>query len=114
MAFEVQASELDGVTVVSATGDLGEPDVPAFLAMIERVADIDARVVVLDLAAVQLVEATGLVLVLHAVDRFDAADRRCIVAVPIGRVRHLLELAAAPGMLELAVDRTTALTRACG
>lgn len=100
---------LGDVAVVAISGELD-------LALSVRVApDLNAalhspaRAIVIDLAAVSLVDSSGIALLLNAFRRLNRAGRRLAIACPMGSQRRAFELTALDRQLPMYETRADAL-----
>jgi anti-anti-sigma factor len=111
MEHSIQRTELAGVPAIRVVGDF---DVAASVDVDRSLTDLEATgpaVIALDLRELEIIDSSGLRIVLNAVNRAREQGRRLVVvAPPSGPVGRLLELTLLGDYIEL-VDDPALITR---
>jgi anti-sigma B factor antagonist len=97
------------VRIAAPRGEIDLVSVARMTPAINEAIRSPARVVIIDLTEVTIIDSSGLALVLNALRRLEHAERRLLIVCPEGPVRRTLELAGISGRLELFETRRDAV-----
>jgi anti-sigma B factor antagonist len=99
--FRVEVRNADATTVISVSGELDLASSPALEEELERVAQSDAQVVVVDLRNLEFMDSTGLSVLVRAHQRADEHGRRLGLVNGSQQVQRLLTLTGVADRLML-------------
>jgi len=105
----VRTETIDGVPIVVVSGELDLALAAVATPELNAAIRGGARGVVIDLSAVEFIDSTGLVLLLGAYRRLDAADRQLAIACPNRSAHRLFRLTRLDHVLPLQDSRERAL-----
>ena len=109
----------DGIRVISPKGELDLHTAPRLAAAIERAIAEDGSVIVIDLAACEFIDSTGVALLVRSWQRHDASSGdggtgRLVLCAPSAQVRRLLEITGVDSTIPAYDDRESALAELTG
>ena len=90
--FRVEVRNADDTAVISVSGELDLASSPALEEELERVAQSDAQVVVVDLRHLEFMDSTGLSVLVRAHQRAEEQGRRLAMVKGPQQVQRLLSL----------------------
>jgi anti-sigma B factor antagonist len=99
--FRVEVRNADATTVISVSGELDLASSPALEEELERVAQSDAQVVVVDLRNLEFMDSTGLSVLVRAHQRAEEDGRRLGLVNGSQQVQRLLTLTGVADRLTL-------------
>lgn len=99
--FRVEVRNADAATVISVSGELDLASSPALEEELERVAQSDAQLVVVDLRNLEFMDSTGLSVLVRAHQRADENGRRLGLVNGSQQVQRLLTLTGVADRLML-------------
>jgi anti-sigma B factor antagonist len=99
--FRVEVHNADAATVISVSGELDLASSPALEEELERVAQSDAQLVVVDLRNLEFMDSTGLSVLVRAHQRADENGRRLGLVNGSQQVQRLLTLTGVADRLML-------------
>ena len=99
--FRVEVRNADATTVISVSGELDLASSPALEEELERVAQSDAQVVVVDLRNLEFMDSTGLSVLVRAHQRAEEHGRRLGLVNGSQQVQRLLTLTGVADRLML-------------
>ena len=99
--FRVEVRNADETTVISVSGELDLASSPALEEELERVAQSDAQVVVVDLRNLEFMDSTGLSVLVRAHQRAEENGRRLGLVNGSQQVQRLLTLTGVADRLTL-------------
>lgn len=100
--FHVEVRQSDETTVISLSGELDLASSPALEDELGRVAQSDARLVVVDLRNLEFMDSTGLSVLVRAHQRAEENGRRLGLVNGSQQVQRLLSLTGVAERLTLA------------
>jgi anti-sigma B factor antagonist len=100
--FRVEVRAADDATVISVSGELDLASSPALEEELERVAQSDAEVVIVDLRELEFMDSTGLSVLVRAHQRAEQQGRRLGLVNGSQQVQRLLSLTGVAERLTLA------------
>jgi anti-sigma B factor antagonist len=100
--FRVEVRSEDGTTVISVGGELDLASSPALEEELERVAQSDAQMIVVDLRNLEFMDSTGLSVLVRAHQRAEENGRRLGLVNGSQQVQRLLTLTGVADRLTLA------------
>ena len=100
--FRVEVRNADDSTVISVSGELDLASSPALEEELERVAQSDAQLVVVDLRNLEFMDSTGLSVLVRAHQRASENGQRFGVVKGPQQVQRLLTLTGVADRLTLA------------
>ena len=100
--FRVEVRNDDQATVISISGELDLASSPALEEELERVAQSDAQLVVIDLRELEFMDSTGLSVLVRAHQRAEENGRRLGLVNGSQQVQRLLTLTGVAERLALA------------
>jgi anti-sigma B factor antagonist len=99
--FRVEVRNADATTVISVSGELDLASSPALEEELERVAQSDAQLVVVDLRGLEFMDSTGLSVLVRAHQRAEENGRRLGLINGSQQVQRLLTLTGVADRLTL-------------
>ena len=99
--FRVEVRNADATTVISVSGELDLASSPALEEELERVAQSDAQLVVVDLRSLEFMDSTGLSVLVRAHQRAEENGRRLGLINGSQQVQRLLTLTGVAERLTL-------------
>jgi anti-sigma B factor antagonist len=99
--FRVEVRNADDSTVISVSGELDLASSPALEEELERVAQSDAQLVVVDLRNLEFMDSTGLSVLVRAHQRAEENGRRLGLVNGSQQVQRLLTLTGVADRLTL-------------
>jgi anti-sigma B factor antagonist len=99
--FRVEVRSADTATVISVSGELDLASSPALEEELERVAQSDAQLVVVDLRNLEFMDSTGLSVLVRAHQRAEENHRRLGLVNGSQQVQRLLTLTGVADRLML-------------
>jgi anti-anti-sigma factor len=99
--FRVEVRNADDTTVISVSGELDLASSPALDEELERVAQSEAQVVVVDLRNLEFMDSTGLSVLVRAHQRAEENGRRLGLVNGSQQVQRLLTLTGVADRLTL-------------
>lgn len=99
--FRVEVRHADATTVISVSGELDLASSPALEEELERVAQSDAQLVVVDLRGLEFMDSTGLSVLVRAHQRAEENGRRLGLINGSQQVQRLLTLTGVADRLTL-------------
>ena len=99
--FRVEVRNADATTVISVSGELDLASSPALEEELERVAQSDAQLVVIDLRGLEFMDSTGLSVLVRAHQRAEENGRRLGLVNGSQQVQRLLTLTGVADRLML-------------
>ena len=99
--FRVEVRNADATTVISVSGELDLASSPALEDELERVAQSDAQLVVVDLRGLEFMDSTGLSVLVRAHQRAEENGRRLGLVNGSQQVQRLLTLTGVADRLTL-------------
>jgi anti-sigma B factor antagonist len=99
--FRVEVRNADTTTVISVSGELDLASSPALEEELERVAQSDAQLVVVDLRSLEFMDSTGLSVLVRAHQRAEENGRRLGLINGSQQVQRLLTLTGVADRLTL-------------
>ena len=99
--FRVEVRNADATTVISVSGELDLASSPALEEELERVAQSDAQLVVVDLRSLEFMDSTGLSVLVRAHQRAEENGRRLGLVNGSQQVQRLLTLTGVADRLTL-------------
>jgi anti-sigma B factor antagonist len=102
-------SVLDGVAILTVTGQLDFALCLMLAPEFDRAMSYPARAIVIDLEGVSLVDSSGIALLINASRSLDNAGREFAIACPRGPQRRVFELTALDRQLPMHDTREAAL-----
>jgi len=99
--FRVEVRNTDGAAVISVSGELDLASSPALEEELERVAQSEAQVVVVDLRNLEFMDSTGLSVLVRAHQRAEEKGRRLGLVNGSQQVQRLLTLTGVADRLTL-------------
>ena len=99
--FRVEVRNADATTVISVSGELDLASSPALEEELERVAQSDAQLVVVDLRNLEFMDSTGLSVLVRAHQRAEENGRRLGLVNGSQQVQRLLTLTGVADRLTL-------------
>ena len=99
--FRVEVRGADATTVISVSGELDLASSPALEEELERVAQSDAQLVVVDLRNLEFMDSTGLSVLVRAHQRAEENGRRLGLVNGSQQVQRLLTLTGVAERLTL-------------
>jgi anti-sigma B factor antagonist len=99
--FRVEVRNADAATVITVSGELDLASSPALEEELERVAQSDAKVVVVDLRHLEFMDSTGLSVLVRAHQRAEENGRRLGLVNGSQQVQRLLTLTGVADRLTL-------------
>jgi anti-sigma B factor antagonist len=99
--FRVEVRNADAATVISVSGELDLASSPALEEELERVAQSDAQLVVVDLRNLEFMDSTGLSVLVRAHQRAEENGRRLGLVNGSQQVQRLLTLTGVADRLML-------------
>jgi anti-sigma B factor antagonist len=99
--FRVEVRNADATTVISVSGELDLASSPALEEELERVAQSDAQLVVVDLRGLEFMDSTGLSVLVRAHQRAEENGRRLGLINGSQQVQRLLTLTGVADRLAL-------------
>ena len=99
--FRVEVRNADATTVISVSGELDLASSPALEEELERVAQSDAQLVVVDLRGLEFMDSTGLSVLVRAHQRAEEHGRRLGLINGSQQVQRLLTLTGVADRLTL-------------
>ena len=99
--FRVEVRNADATTVISVSGELDLASSPALEEELERVAQSDAQLVVVDLRGLEFMDSTGLSVLVRAHQRAEEHGRRLGLVNGSQQVQRLLTLTGVADRLTL-------------
>jgi anti-anti-sigma factor len=99
--FRVEVRSADATTVISVSGELDLASSPALEEELERVAQSDAKLVVVDLRNLEFMDSTGLSVLVRAHQRAEENGRRLGLVNGSQQVQRLLTLTGVADRLTL-------------
>ena len=99
--FRVEVRNADATTVISVSGELDLASSPALEEELERVAQSDAQLVVVDLRGLEFMDSTGLSVLVRAHQRAEENGRRLGLINGSQQVQRLLTLTGVADRLML-------------
>ena len=99
--FRVEVRNADATTVISVSGELDLASSPALEEELERVAQSDAQLVVVDLRNLEFMDSTGLSVLVRAHQRAEENGRRLGLVNGSQQVQRLLTLTGVAERLTL-------------
>ena len=99
--FRVEVRNTDATTVISVSGELDLASSPALEEELERVAQSDAQLVVVDLRGLEFMDSTGLSVLVRAHQRAEENGRRLGLVNGSQQVQRLLTLTGVADRLTL-------------
>jgi anti-sigma B factor antagonist len=99
--FRVEVRNADDTTVISVSGELDLASSPALEEELERVAQSDAQLVVVDLRSLEFMDSTGLSVLVRAHQRAEENGRRLGLVNGSQQVQRLLTLTGVADRLTL-------------
>jgi anti-anti-sigma factor len=99
--FRVEVRNADATTVISVSGELDLASSPALEEELERVAQSDAQLVVVDLRNLEFMDSTGLSVLVRAHQRAEESGRRLGLVNGSQQVQRLLTLTGVADRLTL-------------
>ena len=99
--FRVEVRNADATTVISVSGELDLASSPALEEELERVAQSDAQLVVVDLRGLEFMDSTGLSVLVRAHQRAEENGRRLGLVNGSQQVQRLLTLTGVADRLTL-------------
>jgi anti-sigma B factor antagonist len=99
--FRVEVRNADATTVISVSGELDLASSPALEEELERVAQSDAQLVVVDLRNLEFMDSTGLSVLVKAHQRAEENGRRLGLVNGSQQVQRLLTLTGVADRLTL-------------
>jgi len=99
--FRVEVRDADATTVISVSGELDLASSPALEEELERVAQSDAQLVVVDLRNLEFMDSTGLSVLVRAHQRAEENGRRLGLVNGSQQVQRLLTLTGVAERLTL-------------
>jgi anti-sigma B factor antagonist len=100
--FRVEVRSEDRTTVISVSGELDLASSPALEEELDRVAQSDAKVVIVDLRNLEFMDSTGLSVLVRAHQRAEEDGRRLGLVNGSQQVQRLLSLTGVADRLTLA------------
>ena len=99
--FRVEVRNADATAVISVSGELDLASSPALEEELERVAQSDAQLVVVDLRGLEFMDSTGLSVLVRAHQRAEENGRRLGLVNGSQQVQRLLTLTGVADRLTL-------------
>ncbi|MGZ4182369.1 MAG: STAS domain-containing protein [Solirubrobacteraceae bacterium] len=99
--FRVEVRNADATTVISVSGELDLASSPALEEELERVAQSDAQVVIVDLRHLEFMDSTGLSVLVRAHQHAEENGRRLGLVNGSQQVQRLLTLTGVADRLML-------------
>ena len=99
--FRVEVRNADATAVISVSGELDLASSPALEEELERVAQSDAQVVIVDLRNLEFMDSTGLSVLVRAHQRAEEDGRRLGLVNGSQQVQRLLTLTGVADRLTL-------------
>jgi anti-anti-sigma factor len=99
--FSVAASFEDGQVVLALHGEVDVLTAPEFGAFFETMIDRGHRSVVLDLAELSFMDASGLAVIARSADRLEVTGGTLTIRTPVALVGRLLEITGFARLVEL-------------
>ncbi len=99
--FRVEVRNADATAVISVSGELDLASSPALEEELERVAQSDAQVVIVDLRNLEFMDSTGLSVLVRAHQRAEEDGRRLGLVNGSQQVQRLLTLTGVADRLML-------------
>jgi anti-anti-sigma factor len=105
--FSVAASFVDGQVVLSLRGEVDILSAPEFGAFFETMIDRGHRSVVLDLAGLRFMDASGLAVIARGADRLEVMGGALTIRTPIAMIGHMLEITGFARLVQLEPEEST-------
>jgi anti-anti-sigma factor len=99
--FSVAASFVDGQVILSLRGEVDILSAPEFEAFFETMIDRGHRSVVLDLAGLRFMDASGLSVIARGADRLEVAGGALTIRTPMAMIGHMLEITGFARLVQL-------------
>jgi anti-sigma B factor antagonist len=100
--FRVEVRSEDRATVISVTGELDLASSPALEEELDRVAESDSELLIVDLRELEFMDSTGLSVLVRAHQRAEAQGRRLGLVNGSQQVQRLLTLTGVADRFTLA------------
>jgi anti-sigma B factor antagonist len=107
--LKLETREESGSRVLSASGQLTEPECADFLRALNRMFDSSSTRVILDLKGLMYMSSAGLGALVSVHKKFTDAGRQLVLAAPNSRVRKLLALTSLDKLIDSAESVEEAL-----
>jgi anti-anti-sigma factor len=104
--FSVAASFADGQVVLALEGEVDILSAPEFGAFFEAMIDRGHRSVVLDLARLRFMDASGLAVIAQGADRLEVTGGTLTIRTPMALIGRMLDITGFARLVELERDET--------
>jgi anti-anti-sigma factor len=105
--FSVAASFVDGQVVLSLRGEVDILSAPEFEAFFETMIDRGHQSVVLDLAGLRFMDASGLAVIARGADRLEVAGGALTIRTPMAMIGHMLDITGFARLVQLEPAEST-------
>lgn len=99
--FRVEVQSHDGATVIAVSGELDLASSPALQEELDRVAESDSEVLIIDLRELDFMDSTGLSVLVRAHQRAEEQGRELAMVKGSQQVQRLLSLTGVADRLRL-------------
>jgi anti-anti-sigma factor len=104
--FSVAASFLDGQVILALEGEVDLLSAPEFGAFFETMIDRGHRSVVLDLARLRFMDASGLAVIARGADRLEVTGGTLTIRTPIALIGRMLDITGFARLVQLEPDES--------
>jgi anti-anti-sigma factor len=105
--FSVAASFTDGQVILALEGEVDLLSAPEFSAFFETMIDRGHRSVVLDLARLRFMDASGLAVIAQGADRLEVTGGTLTIRTPMALIGRMLDITGFARLVQLEPDETT-------
>ena len=99
--FSVAASFVDGQVILALQGEVDVLSAPEFGAFFETMIDRGHRSVVLDLAGLRFMDASGLAVIARGADRLEVTGGTLTIRAPVAMVGRMLDITGFARLVQL-------------
>jgi anti-anti-sigma factor len=105
--FSVAASFVDGQVVLALQGEVDVLTAPEFSAFFETMIDRGHRSVVLDLAGLRFMDASGLAVISRGADRLEVSGGTLTIRTPMAMIGRMLDITGFARLVQLQPGEST-------
>ena len=105
--FSVAASFSDGQVILALEGEVDVLSAPEFGAFFETMIDRGHRSVVLDLARLRFMDASGLAVIAQGADRLEVTGGTLTIRTPMALIGRMLDITGFARLVQLEPDEST-------
>jgi anti-anti-sigma factor len=105
--FSIAASFTDGQVILALEGEVDVLSAPEFGAFFETMIDRGHRSVVLDLARLRFMDASGLAVIAQGADRLEVTGGTLTIRTPMALIGRMLDITGFARLVQLEPDQTT-------